>query len=123
MNHCLQVNFLYFQTGSSVEEFLGQHPHNQPFILAIGQRIRPSSCYVVLGKHVIQHASLVSAVDSCFKLFYVLDLHYPNRCTSVWEFFEGIVYSMQSKMTKMSPAVKVMRSLFEFEKKTGGGGK
>ena len=50
--------------------------------------------YVVIGQHVIKHRTLLNAVDACFKMFYVLDVSYSDRCVSVWEFFESVVYGV-----------------------------
>ena len=46
--------------------------------------------YVVIGQHVIKHRTLLNAVDACFKMFYVLDVSYLDRCVSVWEFFISV---------------------------------
>ena len=79
----------------------------------------PSQCFVVIENEVILCQSLLKALDLAFKVFFVLDLNYPAQCNSIWEFFENVVYCIgkrNSSEKSTSQTVKILQSLFSFEK-------
>jgi hypothetical protein len=82
-----------------------------PFILAIGARESPNQVFVVVDGQGLEQPSLVKAVDVCFKLFYILDVHYPWQCAVTWEFIQKVLYGIEDKLKgKTSPAVIAMRA-------------
>ncbi|CAB3976855.1 Hypothetical predicted protein [Paramuricea clavata] len=59
----------------------------------------------------LERSNLVEAVDSCFKLFYVLDMEYPWQSNVTWEFFQKVVYCLEDKTPrKTTSAVISMRA-------------
>ena len=36
--------------------------------------------------------------DTCFKIFYIMDIRYPWQCTVAWEFLQKVIYSMEDKV-------------------------
>ncbi|XP_033098170.1 uncharacterized protein LOC117102064 [Anneissia japonica] len=88
--------------------------HRQPFILALGDKLLPSDQFVIIENKVIQQPSLFKAVDVCYKLHYVLDCKYQEKCRWVWKFFESCVYS-QSKEKRESASLRAMRAYLKFK--------
>jgi len=50
--------------------------------------------YVMVERRLIKAASVVNAVDLCFKVFYVLQLQFPEECFPVWSFFDHSVFKI-----------------------------
>ncbi|XP_073695250.1 uncharacterized protein [Garra rufa] len=78
-----------------------------PFVLGLGDCSNCHQAFVVVGKQALQRNTLISAVDTCFKLFYVMDIHFPKQCAPVWEFLQTVVYKIPGTE---SPAVRLLRS-------------
>lgn len=82
-----------------------------PFIMVTGTRDTPNQVFVVVDGQGLEQTSLVKAVDVCFKLFYILDVHYPWQCSVTWEFVQKVLYGIEDKQKrKTSPAVIAMRA-------------
>ena len=59
--------------------------------------------------------SMLKAVDVCFKLMYILDLHYPQQCATTWEFIQKVIYEIKEvkndkKKDSTSPSVRSLRA-------------
>ncbi|XP_071817600.1 uncharacterized protein [Apostichopus japonicus] len=65
------------EIGTNIPTFLEGNKQTQPFILALGERKSPEQLFVVVEGQTVSCSSLLHAVDVCFKLFYLLDVHYP----------------------------------------------
>lgn len=78
-----------------------------PFVLGLGDCSNCHQAFVVVGKQALQQNTLICAVDTCFKLFYVLDIHFPKQCAPVWEFLQTVVYKLPGTE---SPSVRLLRS-------------
>lgn len=113
-------NFLSFQSSTNLpgylKELVADRARPQPFVLLLGERSSPSTgrAYVIVEGRAILSESLLKAVDSCFKVFYVLGLHYPKQCATTWEFIQKVVYEIgdQEGKSKMgtSPCVRNLRA-------------
>ena len=59
-----------------------------------------------MERQALQQTSLLKAVNVCFKLFYILDINYPQ------EFFEKVVFGLEvaGGHNKTSSAVIAMRT-------------
>ncbi|CAB4019527.1 Hypothetical predicted protein, partial [Paramuricea clavata] len=96
--------------GTNMPKLL-EEASRSPFILAIGARESPNQVFVVVDGQGLEQPSLVKAVDVCFKLFYILDVHYPWQCAVTWEFIQKVLYGIEDKLKgKTSPAVIAMRA-------------
>jgi hypothetical protein len=57
----------------------------------------------------------VKAIDVCFKLFYLLDIHYPWQCATTWEFIQKCFYGLDDNNKKpTSPAVISLRAALKY---------
>ena len=78
-------------------------------MLIIGDRDDPHQ--VVAVGQALEQPTLLKAVDVCFKLFYVLDIHYPWQSCVSWEFVQKVIYALDDKVQhKTSPGVIAMRT-------------
>lgn len=82
-----------------------------PFILAVGTLDNPSQVFVIVDGQGLEQPNITTAVDVCFKLFYVLDIHYPWECSTTWEFIQKVLFGIDDKGNgKTSPAIIAMRA-------------
>ncbi|XP_064636949.1 uncharacterized protein LOC135493501 [Lineus longissimus] len=90
----------------------------QPFILALGDRHKPTQSFVIVERNAVEQTSLLKAVDCCFKLFFVLDIAYPASCHIVWEFLQDLVYQVPVRkgQTAISKNVTSLRNYFNVAK-------
>lgn len=56
------------------EEQRRQFPH----VLQLGDKFNCSQAFVIVGGAAREQDSLLQAVDTCFKIFYALDIDYPK---------------------------------------------
>ncbi|XP_071843612.1 uncharacterized protein [Apostichopus japonicus] len=82
------------EIGTNIPTFLEGNKQTQPFILALGERKSPEQLFVVVEGQTVSCSSLLHAVDVCFKLFYLLDVHYPWQCSNTWDFVQKFIYGI-----------------------------
>ncbi|KYQ52767.1 hypothetical protein ALC60_08106, partial [Trachymyrmex zeteki] len=57
----------------------------QPYIIVIGPTLTElHAFYVCFDKALYQVSTVLEAVDICFKVFHVFDLHYPPESEHIW---------------------------------------
>ncbi|MGH0126762.1 UNVERIFIED_CONTAM: hypothetical protein FKN15_040416 [Acipenser sinensis] len=83
-------------------------PH--PFVLLLGERHNFSQAFVIYGQ-ALEQASLLKAVDVCFKAFYCFDISYPKQCSPAWEFLQHVVYEVAGNESP-SPNVRIKKFYF-----------
>lgn len=84
-----------------------------PYMLVLGSRELPQQCFVIVEGKAMEQSNLVKAIDVCicFKLYYVLDIHYPWQCATTWEFIQKFFYGIDDGDKKQtSPAVISLRA-------------
>ncbi|KAA0718498.1 hypothetical protein E1301_Tti021987 [Triplophysa tibetana] len=83
--------------GTNVVEFLRRTELTKPFpfVLAMGNIRHISQAFVILNGQALEQTTLLSAVDVCFKAFYVFDVNFPRQCASTWEFLQTVVFQME----------------------------
>ncbi|CAB3987566.1 Hypothetical predicted protein [Paramuricea clavata] len=95
--------------GTNIPKYL--EDNLKPHILVLGERLHPHQVFLVCEGKCLERSNLVEAVDSCFKLFYVLDMEYPWQSNVTWEFFQKVVYCLEDKTPrKTTSAVISMRA-------------
>lgn len=85
----------------------------QPYIIVVGNNIfEVTEAYIIIGNNIkYKLKSFLEAVDTCFKIFFATDAHYPEECLDVWRFIEIAFYQMkQEKKKVLSQAVKHLLS-------------
>ncbi|XP_035700545.1 uncharacterized protein LOC118433073 [Folsomia candida] len=88
----------FVKSNDDLEEFrLSESVRKQPFVLCVGnlKNLEIQQAYVMVERHLIFAESLVKAVDICFKIFHVLQLQFPEECSSVWCFFDHTVFRIK----------------------------
>lgn len=83
--------------------FETQSNRKQPFVICVGDlsNIVIKDVFVMVERKLIRSASLITAVDFCFKIFHVLKLQFPDECFPIWSFFDHCVY--QTKEIRTPP--------------------
>eukprot|EP00057_Strongylocentrotus_purpuratus_P011924 XP_011666398.1 PREDICTED: uncharacterized protein LOC105439278 [Strongylocentrotus purpuratus] len=65
---------------------------SQPFVVVRGNILTPIQTYVVVERRILPAATLLKAVDLCFKALYVMDIEYQPQSCSVWKFLQIVVF-------------------------------
>ncbi|XP_030831249.1 uncharacterized protein LOC115927326 isoform X1 [Strongylocentrotus purpuratus] len=65
---------------------------SQPFVVVRGNILTPIQAYVVVERRILPAATLLKAVDLCFKALYVMDIEYQPQSCSVWKFLQIVVF-------------------------------
>ena len=86
---------------------LARSSRSYPFVLLLADGMLSSQAFVVISGKAIETETVLAAVDTCFKSFYVFDTHYPNECTPTWQFFQSVVYGLEGTV---SPAVNFLKT-------------
>ncbi|XP_011689312.1 PREDICTED: uncharacterized protein LOC105450904 [Wasmannia auropunctata] len=68
----------------------------QPQIAIVGQLTDIKAIYVVVNDIKYETTTLLSAIDFCFKTFYVLDAKYPVESAPIWYFLQQYIYNISS---------------------------
>lgn len=79
-----------------------------PFIVIVGPTLSDiKSYFVVLNTDVFySRKNIVSAVDSCFKSIWALNLEYSSECYGVWYFIQKGFFKLTSAHDKGSTSVE-----------------
>uniref|UniRef100_UPI003AAF1029 uncharacterized protein n=1 Tax=Centroberyx gerrardi TaxID=166262 RepID=UPI003AAF1029 len=88
-------SFIDFQpVGTNMVEYLKNAEFSKPypFILGLGDATQCSQAFTVIGGQALQQNTLLGAMDTCFKSFYILDINFPKQCAPVWEFLQTVVF-------------------------------
>ena len=100
----------HLQIGTNIPKYL-EECSETPFVLIVGSQEDHIQTFVVIDGVGLEQPSLLKAVDVCFKLFYILDIHYPWQCSTTWEFIQKVLFGIEDKHKgKTSPAVVAMRA-------------
>lgn len=78
----------------------------QPFVIVVGDEFNFKDFYVTLDGIKYAFKSYIEAVQYCFKLIFVLNLKYPDECTSVWTFMQRYLFNIKKKSA--SPIVDTL---------------
>lgn len=77
-----------------------------PFIFGIGSSFNEAARYVVvINKIEYSFNSVLSAVDCCFKSFWVFNLNYTLECKLVWTFIQLAFYRIKSENDSISNTI------------------
>ncbi|KAJ8047463.1 hypothetical protein HOLleu_06467 [Holothuria leucospilota] len=57
------------QIVTNIPKYLDEVTNRQPYILVLGEALDPSQVFVIVERKALEQASLLKAVDVCFKLF------------------------------------------------------
>lgn len=77
----------------------------QPLIVAVGYNICDATFYVYYDEIKYKLPSFLTSLNTCFKIFQVLNLKYPRDCTEVWTFIQRYFYCIKLKEDQISPNI------------------
>lgn len=67
----------------------------QPFIIVVAPTLAEIvTCYVVVDSVRYKIENVLQAVESCLKLFHVLNIEYPKECDEIWLFLQQAIYKL-----------------------------
>lgn len=70
----------------------------QPFPIVIGNdNLTLHAFYLYFENSFYKFDSLIDCIDTCFKLFHVLNLEYPKLCNGVWLYIQKYFYEIQTQ--------------------------
>lgn len=75
------------------ELYLNYNLTLQPQIFVLANSDKKFGVYID-GKYYL-FETILSAIDICFKSFYVFSFKYPVECRLVWKFFEIFIYELE----------------------------
>ncbi|KAJ8049974.1 hypothetical protein HOLleu_02962 [Holothuria leucospilota] len=110
---------LPLQVGTNLPHYLetcqAERQKTQPYILVLGDRLKPSQTFVVPDGVALEAGTLLKACDICFKAAYILDVHYPKQCQTTWEFIQKYFFQLGDGKGKSitSPGVRTLRTFLE----------
>ncbi|KYN18891.1 hypothetical protein ALC57_08797 [Trachymyrmex cornetzi] len=86
----------------------------QPYIIVIGPTLTElHAFYVCLNKALYQVSTVLEAVDICFKVFHVFDLHYPPESEHIWYTIQNCLYKFSTKYDKQISYVMPIINTFK----------
>lgn len=76
----------------------------QPYVLVLGDSLlEASQFFVILDDIVYEVETMIKAVDTCFKVFFVLNAQYPAMATEPWTFIQRAVFHIVTPYDKTTP--------------------
>jgi len=83
----------------------------QPFVVVVGPTIDAiHSIYVVVEDNFFKVDNVLTAIDTCFKMFFVLHAKYPDECAPVWFIIQKGIYKLNTKWDKVYTSVNSVMS-------------
>ena len=78
-------------------KYLEENSSDEPHVLAHGSVYNPHQVFVVSKGRALERPNLLTAIDTCFKVFYIMDIEYPWQCGITWEFFQKIIFGLEDR--------------------------
>lgn len=76
----------------------------QPYIIIVDS----TEVFSVINNVYFKLETPLKAVDTCFKSFFSLNIHYPPECEQVWLFIQHYFYDIKLKSDKNILSVKTL---------------
>lgn len=104
----ISAMFLVVTTEAEVKEKLYRRSEEckskgstlQPLIIIVLECGIVNACFTNIDDILYKHHSVLSALNSCFSIFHVLNLSYPRECHNVWYFIQHYLYNIKTKYDK-----------------------
>lgn len=78
----------------------------QPYIIGIGDSYLDLRKFFVIVENTFYSIdTFIKALDTCFKIYTVLNIEYALECEQVWIFIENFFYKLKTSKQKVSPTV------------------
>jgi hypothetical protein len=111
--------FCFFQHEIDIEDKIKERSETlafyglpfQPFILVVGDKKK--QFFVRLEHRMLVASSFLDAVDSTFKLFYVLSIDYPFLGVPIWQFVQQFFFEKrvpgEPKISRVTSLISELR--------------
>ena len=105
-----------FKDMTDLETYLkgiNKDERSQPFVLCLYREsmLLPTQVFVVFERKALAKASLLKAVDGCYKLTYVLNSNFQDNCKLAWHFLQHYIYIYsQGGNEQLAASVRAFRS-------------
>lgn len=100
--------FKLFDTQPAADEFLDKNPIPTPFSYGIGNLDNFENIIIVVVVNQIRYLfpNFKSGFEFSFKIFFALDMEYPNLTTEFWVLIQQIVFELYSKSDKKAEVAR-----------------
>ncbi|XP_011312657.1 uncharacterized protein, partial [Fopius arisanus] len=90
--------------------------HVQPYLIVVGSHVASAEkFFVALDNYIYPVSSALKAIDTCFKIFHVLDAFYPPQSHHLWLLIQRGLYQFSTltdiKIPHMTKAIAKVASL------------
>lgn len=85
----------------------------QPYVVVVGSLKNIIGRYVIIDDLIYELPNICSAVDTCFKIIWALNLKYAGECLPIWQFLQKALYDIpkaEDFKEKMSGSVVALLS-------------
>lgn len=87
----------------------------QPFLIGLGKDLFNIQQYLMYNDGIfLKFDSIVAAIDSCFKSFFVFDISYPKQCQNFWIFIQRVIFEIVLDFDEITPSF--LRVLVDFSR-------
>ncbi|XP_028417993.1 uncharacterized protein LOC114542716 [Dendronephthya gigantea] len=83
--------------GTNMPKYLEENSTDEPQVLVHGSVTSPQQVFVVSKGRALERSNLLTAIDTCFKMFYIMDIEYPWQCGITWEFFQKVIFGLEDR--------------------------
>lgn len=91
------VNDLHVQIQVQIDNAYKRKEKVQPFICIVGADFDDiEGFYVYYFNTYYKFSNIIRALDTCFKIFQVFNLHYPIKSALVWTFIQKYMYDIHN---------------------------
>lgn len=88
----------------------------QPIIVVVGcSADQLTDYYVYFDKFCQKNESYLACLDTCFKIFHVLGLEYPQASYGPWYFLQRYIFEIETKYDKHLPSVSSLMAYLNSE--------
>ena len=77
----------------------------QPYVLVLERNDEQNDYYIIFNGITYKFHRLIPAIESCFKLFFVLNIEYPPECVQIWQIVEKYVFNIKPSLKSVKPCV------------------
>lgn len=79
----------------------------QPYIIIVGPSLHEiSTSYVCVDDVLYTTSSTLEAIDTCFKIFHVLQLNYPTASEHLWFIIQKCIFKFTTKWDTIIPSTE-----------------
>lgn len=86
----------------------------QPCVLIVGSLFDCKEVLVYFDSIKYKLFSVLKAFDTCFKIFHVFNVEYPDASTDVWLFIQTFFYNINTKYDKSCAIIKQLSSEIKY---------